>query len=144
MKSNLIKFGLVCALSAFVFTACVKKEEAAQNQDEQQEQTIENTQQDTTQTVEVEAPEAVVLTEEVVNIEPSDEQDSTASYSNPAPAPQREYREQTAVVSEPTVEKPTQAAAPAVAPRSTSSNEAASIDDAVAEAMRAAQPALEQ
>jgi cell division protein FtsN len=156
MKITLIKFGLVCLISTVVLSACVKKEQPEQEQSNNDTEVQNNEQAETTLQ---EQPQPQYTTLEEIPSEPtasshasiSDDQQTLIYNENG----QSDLKTATTTTpTQPNVESKPSSSVPATSASNNTSNatpakaatvnneEAASEDDAIATAMKAAQPAL--
>ena len=151
MKTQLIKLSLVCIASAALFAGCVKKEETTQAEQGSNVE-VESANQHQAATSQPAHPEAVPLqettAEPVESIQYSEPQVSAAAEvprPTPAASPERTTNTEAAEAPRPTPAVATPKPAPvASTPKPAEDhNSNASVDDAVAEAMKAAEPAIQ-
>ncbi|GAA5009637.1 hypothetical protein GCM10023206_16900 [Acinetobacter puyangensis] len=157
MKMTLIKFGLVCLISTVVLSACIKKEQPEQEQSNNDTEVQNNEQAETTLQ---EQPQPQYTTLEEIQPEPAAEDSAnhddqqilvynengqadvkTATTSTPT-QPNVESKPASSVPSTPATNN-TSSPAPAKTATTNNSEDTASEDDAIAAAIKAAQPALQ-
>ena len=143
-QTDLVKIGLICLISTMVLSACVKKEQPKENEQPETAQTEVHvpaptepvTQDEPEYTMLEEVPAQNAETQQPVISETQESSNNTTAIPDTAPAISSNTL--------PTHDNNIPAAPAQVVAQTQHTDETASEDDAVAAAIKAAQPALQQ